>query len=226
MELTVLLPTLNEAGNVAAIVPALRRVLDPTGLSYEILVVDGHSTDPTRSIAQSLGCRVHEQIDPGFAAALREGFQRAHGRYVLVMDADGSHHPDYVPALLARRNDAAVVIASRYAPGGGTQAGAYRDTLSRLLNFVYRIVLRLPVRDCSGGFRLYWKSALDRIDIRARNFEVQQEILVKILSKGYHAVEVPFEYRPRGEGVSKARVFKFGITLLLMLFKLLRERNA
>lgn len=224
MELTVLLPTLNEAGNVAAIVPALRRALAPLGLAYEILVVDGHSTDATRAVALSLGCRIHEQIDPGYAAALREGFQRARGRFVLVMDADGSHHPDDVPALLARRRDAAVVIASRYVPGGRTRAGAWRDLLSRILNFVYRTALLLPVRDCSSGFRLYWKSALDGIEIRARHFEVQQEVLVKILSKGYRVLEVPFEYRPRGEGVSKARVVRFGFTLLAMLFKLIPVR--
>ena len=115
-----------------------------------------------------------------------------------------------------------LVIASRYVPGGSAVMPLSRQLLSRLLNFVSRLVLRLPVKDSSGGFRLY-RAELARGACAlsdAPNFTVQQELLVGLLSLGGRALETPFRYEMRIEGKSKASALRLAPAYLRMLVKL------
>lgn len=226
IDVGVVILAINEAENLRALIPTVRDVLDAEGVSHEILVVDGGSTDGTTRVAQERGARVWVQTGPGFGRALMEGIRESRGKYVLTLDADGSHNPKYIPNLWAEREKADVVVASRYAPGGGAAQGWFRSLLSRTLNGIFRRVLALDIHDLSGNFRLYRRRCLEEVDVTGRDFDVLEEILMKAHTRGFRLGEVPFRYEPRGEGRSKARVVKFGWKLLLMLVRLWRIRNA
>lgn len=224
-ELTIVLPAINEADNLSNLLPRLHEVARSIG-SYEILVVDGGSTDDTPQRATMHGARVHFQKERGYGSALKEAFAQAEGRFIVTMDADYSHDPYFIRDLYAMRAKADVVVASRYVTGGASEVSGLRSALSRILNATFRRVLAIPIRDMSSGFRLYRRDALREIDITRRNFDALEEILIKLVGMGHSAVEVPFVYKARGAGVSKARVFKFGIQLARTLHSLWQLRNG
>jgi dolichol-phosphate mannosyltransferase len=225
-QLTVLLPVIDERDNLALLLPRLGRVLRALGCSAEVLVVDGGSRDGTAAVAEQLGARVLMQRDPGFGAAMREGFAAARGEFVLTLDADLSHDPDFIGKLWRARDRADLVVASRYVTGGVAVMPWRRRVLSRMLNRFLGIGLALPVRDLSSGFRLYRRALLDELIISSRNFEVQPETLVKAYTAGWRVLELPFTYFPRQHGSSHARVVRFGIDFLRAFARLWVLRNS
>lgn len=226
-DLSIVIPALNEEGSLRQVLPRLTAAFKTLGVAGEILVVNGKSTDKTVEVAESLGARVLAQQGRGFGAALREGLLAAAAPWTCVVDADGSHPPEDLARLWAQRDSADLVIASRYAPGGSAAMDLQRQVLSRSLNVVARLVLSLPVKDSSGGFRLYRsafaKKAAALSD--APNFTVQQELLVGVLRQGGRVIEVPFRYEPRIDGVSKASATALAPAYLRMLAKLRAERR-
>jgi len=224
-ELTIVLPAINEADNLTHLLPRLHEVARSIG-PYEILVVDGGSTDDTPQRATLHGARVHFQKERGYGSALKEAFALAEGRFIVTLDADYSHDPYFIRDLYAAREKGAVVVASRYVTGGSSEVSGFRSILSRILNATFRRVLSIPLQDMSSGFRLYRREALREIEITRRNFDALEEILIKLVGMGHAAVEVPFVYKARGAGVSKARVLKFGIQLAKTLRSLWQLRNG
>lgn len=225
-DLTVLIPVLNERENLVALLPRLHRVLAQLGCTSEVLVVDGGSRDGTVDAAERLGVRVFVQESPGYGGALREGFAAAGGAFVLTLDADLSHDPDFIIKLWRARDSADVVIASRYVKGGVAYMPLNRKLLSKILNRFFALGLGLPVRDMSSGFRLYRAAALSDLHLEGRNFDILEEVLVKAYSAGWRVLEIPFTYYPRDAGSSHARVFAFGLDLLRAFGRLWRLRNA
>jgi len=130
------------------------------------------------------------------------------------LDADLSHDPDFIIKLWRAREMADVVIASRYVKGGVAYMPLGRKLLSRVLNRFFALGLGLSVRDLSSGFRLYRARVLAGLDLHGQNFDVLEEVLVKVCSAGWRVLEVPFTYYPRDQGASHARVIRFGIDLL------------
>lgn len=225
-ELSVLLPVLNERDNVVELLPRLGRILSGLGCTYEVLVVDGGSRDGTADAARGLGARVMVQQEPGYGGALREGFAAVTGAYVLTLDADLSHDPNFIVKLWRARTTADVVIASRYVRGGVAYMPLHRALLSRTLNRFFAYGLSLPLRDLSSGFRLYRARALAGLDLTGRNFEILEEVLVKAYVAGWRVVEIPFTYYPRDRGSSHARVFRFGLDLLHAFARLWGRRYS
>ena len=224
-ELSIILPAINEADNLSVLLPKLHEVCKSIG-AYEILVVDGGSTDDTATRSTMHGAKVHFQKQRGYGMALKEAFDLAQGKYIVTMDADYSHDPTFIRDLYAQRDKASVAIASRYAPGGASDVSGLRSVLSRILNTLFRRVLSIPIRDMSSGYRLYRRTALQEIQITRPNFDALEEILIKLVGMGHGVVEVPFTYKARGAGVSKARVIKFGIQLMKTLHSLWQLRNG
>ncbi len=227
MDISVVLPVMNERENVRELLPRLKAILGREKLSYEILVIDGNSTDGTREIAESLGATVLPERTRGYAGALTTGLAEARGEYILTLDADMSHEPDFVAKMWRARTRADIVIASRYARGGVAYTGFFRKKLSDFLNFALRRTLSMPIGDLSSGFRLYRREAVQQdFGLESQNFEIQEEILVKAYARGFSVTEVPFVYFPRGSGRSHARVFRFGIDLFKSAIKLWKIRNS
>jgi dolichol-phosphate mannosyltransferase len=226
MDLSIILPVVNERDNLRQLVPRLKAVMERERLSFEIIVVDGGSADGTPQAAAELGARAVAERHRGYAGALETGFTEAQGDYVLTLDADLSHEPAFAAKLWRARTEADIIIASRYARGGAAFAGTLRIWLSRLLNLWMRCLLSIPVHDLSSGFRLYRREALHNLKLEARNFEVIEEVLVKAYAQGYSIFEVPFTYFPRESGRSHARLLRFGLDLIRASGRLWKLRNS
>lgn len=226
MDLSIILPVVNERENLRVLIPRMRAVMERERLDFEIIVVDGGSTDGTQQTAQEAGARVVRERRRGYAGALETGFAEAHGDYILTLDADLSHEPDFVAKLWRARDRGDIVIASRYTRGGVAYTSTLRRALSRILNGVMRRVLSMPVRDMSSGFRLYRREALSGLELEGHNFEVLEEILVKAYAQGFSVFEVPFIYFPRESGRSHARLMRFGWDLTCAAARLWGLRNS
>lgn len=226
IRLSVIIAALNEAANLELLIPMLRQQLAFLHDSYEIIVVNGNSTDDTIDVAKRLGTRLEQQQMPGYGGALQQGFATARGSAIMTMDADLSHPPVFIKSMLNTLQNAEVVIASRYVRGGTADMPGFRRLLSRTLNVFFARGLSLPVKDVSSGFRLYRADVLRKLDLSQTDFSILEEILVKIIVQGYHIVEIPFHYAARGKGYSKARILKFGISYLKVFTRLWRTRNS
>jgi dolichol-phosphate mannosyltransferase len=204
--------TYNEIDNLPLLVEAIWQAV-PTA---DILVIDDNSPDGTgawcdqRAAAdQRLKC-LHRPGKLGLGTATLAAFAYAiqHGYDVLVnLDADFSHPPDRIPALLAALADADVAIGSRYCPGGRTEGWPLRRKLmSRAVNTYARWLLGLAPRDTSGAFRGYRVAILARLDpaaVVSRGYSFQEEVLWRLARLGARIVEVPITFVERQRGQSK-----------------------
>jgi dolichol-phosphate mannosyltransferase len=210
------LPTYNEAENIERIVRAALPQLASATDDPHILIVDDGSPDGTGAIADRLAAELepvevlHRTAKEGLGRAYLAGFERALSSgadLVLEMDADFSHDPADLPRLIAAAADADLVLGSRYVPGGGvTDWGMFRKLLSRGGSWYARMVLRVPVRDLTGGFKCFRRETLEAIDYRnthADGYGFQIEITYRTIKAGLRVKEVPIVFRDRAEGTSK-----------------------
>jgi len=226
LDLAVVIPAWNERENLELLLPALRETLDGLGVRWEIIVADGGSQDGTAEGAARRGARVIQQRERGYGAALMEAIGASQASHVVTMDADLSHRPTFIEDLWKHRAEAEVLIASRYVPGGESRTHWFRRLCSRILNVTYTRVLSLPVEDISSGFRMYRRDILENLQLRARDFDILEEILIKIYALGFRVRELPFRYLSRGTGRSHARLFKFGWAYLKTLVRMWQLRNS
>jgi dolichol-phosphate mannosyltransferase len=225
-DLSIVIPALNEAENLKSLLPLIQQVVGELNISAEILVVDGGSVDDSRAIVEQHHSRLIEQTERGYGGALLAGFASARAPYVATMDADLSHPPIFLKDFWRERANADVLIASRYITGGKADMAVGRRILSTILNRTYSILLGLKLRDLSSGFRMYDRKQIEKLDLRGRDFDVLEEILVKIHCNGGRIKEVPFHYRVRQSGESHAKLMKFGWAYLKTLFRMCRLRYS
>lgn len=219
-ELTILTLTLNEAGALGEFLSQLDSSIKPVVENYEVLVVDGGSTDGTVEIASKAGVRLVSQSKPGYGNAYREGLALSRGKYILTLDADSSHPKQLFKTFWDRRDDYSVVMGSRYLRGAGDTRPWGRKLLSRILNAVYATVLVCPLTDISGGFRLYRAEDAQKLVSEGPYYDVVAEIIVLLWGEGRKVLEIPYLYVPREQGQSKAQIVRFGISYGKTLFKL------
>lgn len=222
-ELTILTLTLNEAGALGEFLSQLGPAIKPVVENYEVLVVDGGSTDGTVEIASKAGVRLVQQSKPGYGNAYREGLALSRGKYILTLDADSSHPKRLFKTFWERREEYSLVMGSRYLPGAGDTRPWGRRMLSRILNAVYATVLVCPLTDISGGFRLYRADDVRGVDSESPYYDVVAELCVNLWGGGRKVLEIPYLYVPREQGESKARIFKFGMSYLRTLYRLWRR---
>jgi dolichol-phosphate mannosyltransferase len=205
-------PTYNEADNLAWIVARLRAA-EP---DVHVLVVDDDSPDGTGKIADELAAAddavrvLHREQKGGLGAAYKHGFRVAlDAGYDVVgeMDADGSHQPEQLGRLLAALADADLVIGSRWVRGGSVvNWPRRRELLSRGGNLYVRVLLGVPVRDATAGFRVFRRTALETIDldaVQSTGYVFQTDLVVRCLRAGLRVREVPIEFVERVRGDSK-----------------------
>lgn len=209
---TIVVPTYNEAENIGQLIP---RIL--TWPRFRVLVVDDGSPDGTGAIVAALANqeqRVGLLSRPGklgLGSAYIAGFRRAlseGAEFIFEMDADFSHDPDYLPALLAAAEAGAdLALGSRYVQGGGTTDwGLGRRLISRGGNLYAGIILGLPVADATGGFRCYRRRVLETLDlgrVRSNGYAFQIEMAYRARCAGFSIVEVPIIFPDRRVGRSK-----------------------
>jgi dolichol-phosphate mannosyltransferase len=226
IDLSVVIPALHEGPNLQVLLPLVRQVIDDLGIRYELLIVTQELDPETVAAAKQAHAEIVEQEEKGYGGALLAGFERAGGEYLLTMDADLSHRPDFIRELWARRQDAEVSIASRYVPGGSAAMPRRRFLLSRVLNEFFRRGLDVPLRDLSSGFRLYQASVLHQQTYAGRDFDILQQILVKAYAEGWRIQEIPFAYAPRRHGSSNARLLRVGRAYVRTFWSLWKLRNS
>jgi dolichol-phosphate mannosyltransferase len=225
-DLSVVIPALHEASNLEQLLPELNTTLASLGVSFEILLVTVPSDTAAGDVAAANGARVLHQETKGYGGALATGFRAAVGDFILTMDGDLSHRPDFIADLWARRHDADIVIASRYVEGGESHMPRGRYVLSRVLNRIFSRGLSLAIRDMSSGFRLYRAPVLKDLGQLPADFDVLQTILVHAYAEGWRTAEVPFTYRPRHHGQSHARLLRFGRAYARTFWQLWKLRNS
>src|SRR3984885_12775922 len=226
MDISVILPVANEAENLRTLLPRLTALLDREHITHEIVVIDGNSTDGTRETAAALGARVVSERRRGYAGAMETGIAEARGDYVLTLDADQSHDPDFVVKMWRARKRADIVVASRYVLGGVAYSDFIRRSTSWFLNQALRRILSIPVLDMSSGYRLYRREVFAELELTSSNFEVQEEMLVKSYASGFGGVEVPFTFFPGGPGRPHAKLFSFGWKIFRSSLSLWKIRNS
>jgi dolichol-phosphate mannosyltransferase len=210
------LPTYNEAENIERLVDAALPQLAATG-EHRILIVDDGSPDGTGQIADSLAGAhdavevLHRTAKEGLGRAYVAGFHRAlagGAERVMEMDADFSHDPSDIPRLVAAAQDGAdLVLGSRYIRDGGVvNWGLTRRAVSRGGCLYAQLVLRVPVRDLTGGFKCFNRRVLEAIGIEqmhADGYGFQIELTYRTLKAGFHVREVPIIFHERRAGESK-----------------------
>lgn len=226
LSLSVVIPTLNEGLNIGPLIERIWKTVRELGLLTEIVVVDGGSQDQTWQVAEQLGARCLLQRRLGYAGALLEGLQAAQGEYVMTLDSDLSHPPELLKEMWAVRGDADIIVASRFAQGGKSEAPVARHLLSMVLNKVFSLGLSIPVQDISSGYRLYKREALDLGTYRPENFNILQELLVRAYASGFSVKEVPLHYEERASGASHVSLVKFAISYLPTFYRLWKLRNS
>ncbi|HEV3402902.1 MAG TPA: polyprenol monophosphomannose synthase [Gaiellaceae bacterium] len=212
MRATICLPTYNEAENLERMI----RALEPAGA--QVLVIDDNSPDGTGAIADRLAAEfdwvnvLHRERKEGLGPAYLAGFERAladGAELVVEMDCDFSHDPGDVPRLLAAAEDGAdLVLGSRSVKGGSVSNdwGFIRRAVSSGGSVYARLILGVPVRDLTGGFKCFRRAVLEAIDletVQAKGYAFQIELTYRARRRGFRVVEVPIRFVDRTRGGSK-----------------------
>ena len=228
-QLGLVIPTLNEAGNIPVLLGRIRQSLSTTAIDYEIIVVDDDSQDGTAEVANEFAKQdPHVRVlvrkrERGLAGAVIHGWSQTGADLLSVIDADLQHPPEVLPSLLAPVLDGAdLAIASRYANGNGVgEWNKFRLFVSRAGTLATAPLQRknLRVKDPLSGFFVVRRESIDGISLQPEGFKILLEILVK--GRIRKAVEVPFQFGIRHAGESKAN-FKVALHYFTLLGKLSR----
>lgn len=221
----VVVPALNEARRLDSFLPRVRRVLTHFGIPAAIYVVDRGSTDDTANVAERHGCVVLCRRPAGYGEAIRIALEQVPDDYLITLDGDGSHPPELLNRLYRLREQADLVIASRYVRHGYARMGVVRQLLSRALNAVFKQLLDLPVHDLSSGYRLYNRRLLASQKLEMSSYAVLQEILIKGYCEGLKIREIPMHYAPASSR-QDLRVWRLGADYLKTFRAMWRLRNS
>ena len=201
IDLTILMPCLNEASTLPVCVQKAKEFLSKSGLDGEILIADNGSTDGSLDIARGLGARVVEVVERGYGAALMGGILEARGRHVVMGDADDSYDFSRLGPFVERLNEGyALVMGDRFA--GGIEPGAmpwlHRHLGNPVLSWIGRLFFHSPVRDFHCGMRAFSRDAILSLDLRTSGMEFASEMVVKATLHGLRITEVPTTLSPDG----------------------------
>lgn len=201
VELTILMPCLNEAETLAVCVDKAKAYLARSGVQGEVLIADNGSTDGSQDIARSHGARVVAVADRGYGAAILGGVAAARGRYVIMGDADDSYDFSALDPFVARlREGADLVMGNRFQ--GGVAAGAmpflHRYLGNPVLSLLGRIFFKIPVGDFHCGLRGFNVASLRRLGLITHGMEFASEMVVRSALEGYRIEEVPTTLKPDG----------------------------
>jgi dolichol-phosphate mannosyltransferase len=230
LELSVLIPAYLEADSLRTLLPAIKSSVAALTPSFEILIVDTEQPmDDTAALCELHGVRhLHRSGGNQYGDAVRTGIRESRGRYILSLDADGSHNPSFFARLWAERERFDIVIGSRYMAGGQTENPTILIWMSYVVNLTFRIVFRIQAKDVTNSFRLYRAGVLRPLTLESGDFDILEEILIKAITKNpsLRIGEVPITFGRRKAGESKRKLVQFAFGFLKTLEKLRRFQQA
>jgi glycosyltransferase involved in cell wall biosynthesis len=201
IELTVLMPCLNEAETLARCIEKARRMLDEQGIAGEVLIADNGSTDGSDEIAAGLGARVVRVSEKGYGSAISGGVDAARGRYIIMADADSSYDFGECPRLLEKlRAGSDLVMGNRFRGGIRQKAmpTLHRYLGNPVLTAIGRLFFKAPCSDFHCGLRGFTREAFLRMDLHTTGMELASEMVVKASLFGMRIAEVPVTLSPDG----------------------------
>ena len=204
VEVSIVMPCLNEAETLGACIAKAQGALRDHGIAGEVVVADNGSADGSREIARRLGARVVPVAAPGYGSALMGGIEAAAGRYVVMGDADDSYDFGETPRLVAKlREGFALVQGCRLPSGGGTVLPGAMPPLHRwwgnpMFSWMARAWFGAPVHDVYCGLRGFTRALYDRLDLRCTGMEFATEMIIKASLYGERIAEVPVTLHPDG----------------------------
>ncbi len=197
IELTILMPCLNEAETLARCIEKARAGLERAGVTGEVLIADNGSTDGSQAIAEKLGARVVPVAQKGYGHALRGGIEAAHGRWILMGDADDSYDFSQADRFIKKfREGEELVMGCRLPAGGGTIMPGAMPWKNRwignpVLSFIGRLIFQCPAHDFHCGLRGFTREAFDKMEMQTTGMEFASEMVVKATLKKLKIAEVP-----------------------------------
>ena len=201
VEVSIVMPCLNEVETLAACIAEAREAISKGGYTAEIIVADNGSTDGSQLVARELGAKVVDVQRKGYGSALIGGIDAAQGRFVVMGDADASYDFAAIAPLIAKLRDGYdLVVGNRFL--GGIEPGAmpwsHRWLGNPVLSSINKIFFHAPVGDTHCGLRAFTKGAYDKMRLRATGMEFASEMVIKASLKGMRITEVPVVLRPDG----------------------------
>jgi glycosyltransferase involved in cell wall biosynthesis len=215
---SVVIPTLNEAGNI---LEALTTIEKELAYPKEIIVVDGNSTDGTKEIVKDTTfCKLIIEPRRGYGLALRTGIEHAKGDIVVMVDGDGTYEVKHINRMLDAmiKNDAEMCLATRmYDPNKAM--GFMNFVGNKIITFYFDFLYNQFLSDTQSGFRAISHSAIEKVDLDQDDMAFATEMLVQFAKKGFKMIEVPSVYKARKYGRTKLRRIKSGIEIFTTMVK-------
>lgn len=224
LDFSIVIPAYQEDRNLEVLLPELNSVIAASGLSGEVVVVDTmQAMDDSPAICARHKARyVNRSGGNNYGDAVRTGIAEARSKWILFMDADGSHSPSFIPRLLREREVFDIVVASRYVDSGGSENSAMLILMSKVLNLTYSWFLGIPCKDVSNSFKLYQAEPLKKLALSCANFDIVEEVIYKLCreNKNIRIKEIPYFFKARLFGKTKRNLFVFMLTYLFTIIRL------
>lgn len=229
MKLSIVIPCHNEEQNIPYLARELWPILEKEVKDFEVIIVDDgsldHTVDEVKKILKPQLRLVKHAVKKGMGAALRTGLDASRGEWILFLDSDLTFHPRLIPTLLeAFRNhpDVDFIIGSPNLGGYGKDIPKWRLLISKIANVVYRVLLGKPITSINQIFRLYKMKDLKELSLTSVGFDINAEILFKLVYKGKNFIEVPAELTNRLYGSSKLNYFREIRRHFLLILKIIK----
>jgi dolichol-phosphate hexosyltransferase len=225
---SIVIPTLNEAGNIRNILETIDREL---AYPKEIIIVDGNSTDGTLEIVKDANSSLIKDADVrliveprrGYGLALRKGMKAAKGEIVIMVDGDGTYEVKHANRLIHRmlETDAEMCLATRmYDPNKAM--GLFNFVGNKIITFCFNMLYKQNFSDTQSGFRAISHSALEKVNFKETDMAFATEMLIKFSRRGFKMVEIPSNYKARKYGKTKLKPLNSGIEILTTILKGIR----
>ncbi len=219
MRITVIIPTMNEEAGIGGVIESVKKALDGTELTYDIMIVDTDSKDRTKEIARDMGALVVEESRRGYGRAYKTGFERAEGDVIATLDADCTYPAEEIPRLarLLDSDDLDFITTNRFAQLEEGAMSAKHTLGNKVLTFTTNFLFHVWIRDSQSGMWVFRRTILDELDLTSDGMALSEEIKIEAFRK-CRGREVPIEYRRR-VGEVKLSSWKDGYKNIRFLFK-------
>ncbi|MGB9694059.1 MAG: glycosyltransferase family 2 protein [Fervidobacterium sp.] len=214
--ISVIIPVYNEELTVGNVIERVKMAVEMIHVPYEILVIDDCSADNSPVVSKNRKVEVYQlKRHMGKGYALRLGFRKAKGEIIVTLDSDGSHNPEELPKLLdpILNGEADLVIGSRFLH----EKNVFHNELNKigvhLFNFFVRMLTGKATTDSQSGYRVVRSTILKKLNLMSNGYEIESEMLIKVLKNGHRVKEVPIRFEQRTYGKSKLAPFKDGVKI-------------